>query len=164
MVSEPKAEKERGYSCYDSMSTGELEQLLRLDFQASEAGGSELDAVLYISSLLAGRNEPAAEDAAWEQFRTKYLPYADGRSLYDFGGGDPGARLRRARIRGLRRAVVLAALLSVCLFGGMAVARAAGVDVFGAVARWTDEIFRFVPASDTSYGGPLPMEDAGIWN
>ena len=163
-MSEPK-KKRNDYSCYDSMSTAELEQLLRLDFQASEDGESDLDAILYLSDLLAKRAEPAAVDAAWEQFQTKYLPYADGRSLYDFGEEDdiafngepsqvqdlsrPPLSPHQPRVPGLKRAALLAALLTACLFGGMVAVQAAGLDVFGAVARWTDETFHFASISSS---------------
>lgn len=40
---------------------------------------------------------------------------------------------------------LIAALTVICLMGGMVVAQAAGVDVFGAIARWTDEVFSFAP-------------------
>ena len=36
---------------------------------------------------------------------------------------------------------LIAALTVICLMGGMVVAQAAGVDVFGAMARWTDNVF-----------------------
>lgn len=36
---------------------------------------------------------------------------------------------------------LIAALTVICLMGGMVVAQAAGVDVFGAMARWTDDVF-----------------------
>ena len=52
-MSTPEPNKKRDYSRYDQMSTSELEQLLRLDFQAAEGGDSDLDAILYISDLLA---------------------------------------------------------------------------------------------------------------
>lgn len=146
-MSAPEEKKARDYSRYDQMSTAELEQILRLDFQASEEDDSDLDAILYLSDLLAKRNGPSEADAAWEQFGKKYRLCADGSSLYDLGDEDdapavpPPARSRRAF--GPRRLAVLAAALVVCLLGGMA-AQAAGVNVLGAIGRWTDEAFHFV--------------------
>ena len=84
-MSTPEGTKKRDYSRYDQMSTAELEQLLRLDFQASENGDSDLDAILYLSDLLARRNGPSDPDAAWAQFQTKYRPYADGRPCMILG-------------------------------------------------------------------------------
>ena len=34
------------------------------------------------------------------------------------------------------------------VFGGMVAAQAAGIDVFGTIGRWTDEVFHFVPSAD----------------
>lgn len=161
----PEWNKKQDYSRYDQMSTAELEQLLRLDFQASEDGEDDLDAILYISDLLAKRNGLFYSDTAWKQFQTQYRPYADGRSLYDFEGEEvssvrPAVRPRSAGP--LRRLAILVAALIACLLGGMVVAQAAGVDVFGAIARWTDETFRFVSAgSDDTIGSGTDQGDIG---
>ena len=80
-MSASEENQKRDYFRYDQMSTAELEQLLRLDFQASEDGDSDLNAILYISNLLAERNGLSDPDTAWEQFQTQYRPYADGLSL-----------------------------------------------------------------------------------
>lgn len=177
MVPAPEGKQKRDYSRYDQMSTAELEQLLRLDFQASESEDSDLDAILYISDLLAKRNGPFDSDAAWEQFQTKYRPYTDGRSLYDLENAEDPSPLkaeqalspaRPRRARRLRRLAVLAAALIACLLGGMVMAQAAGVDVWGAIAQWTDETFHFVStgSGDTSgsNGNQSGQEDAGPYH
>ena len=55
---------------------------------------------------------------------------------------------RTVRLRSMLRVGLVAALLTACLFGAMVAAQAVGVDVFGAVARWTEEVFSFgnIPA------------------
>lgn len=165
MVDTPEWNKKQDYSRYDQMSTAELEQLLRLDFQASEDGEDDLDAILYISDLLAKRNGSFDSDTAWKQFQTQYRPYADGRSLYDFEGEEVSSVCPAVRPRSagpLRRLAVLVAALIACLLGGMVAAQAAGVDVFGAIARWTDETFRFVSAgSDDTIGSGTDQGDIG---
>lgn len=156
-MSESKGDKKQGFSRYDQLSTTELEALLRLDFQSSEDGGSDLDAILYLSDLLAKRKGPCDADAAWQQFQTQYRPHADGRSLYDFVDEEApspsetkqpssissGAGSRSARR--LRRLALLSAVLAALLLGGI-VAQAAGLNIFGAIVQWTDETFRFVSA------------------
>ena len=57
-MSVPEQNKKRDYSHYDRMSTAELEQILRLDFQTSDGQASDPDAILYIAGLLAKRNGP----------------------------------------------------------------------------------------------------------
>lgn len=160
-MSIPEGNKKPGYSRYDQMSTAELEQLLRLDFQVSEDGDSDLDAILYISDLLAKRHGLSDSDAAWEQFQAKYRPYANGHSLYDFGDREAALEqappappvARNQSVRRLRRLAILAAALIACLLGGIVAAQAAGVDVFGAIAQWTDETFRFISAGSDGTGG-----------
>ena len=55
---------------------------------------------------------------------------------------------RAVRLRSILRVSLAAALLTACLFGAMVAAQAAGIDVFGAVARWTEDVFSFgnIPA------------------
>ena len=178
-MSESRGNKKQDLSRYDRMSTAELEQLLHLNFQASEDGVSDLDAILYISDLLSERNGPCDSDAAWQQFQTQYRPYADGRSLYDFADEEASSPLETKRpsyapsgagnrsSRRLRRLAVLAAVLAALLLGGM-VAQAAGLDVFGTIARWTDETFRFMSAGSNntsgSNGSQPGQEDTGPYH
>ena len=89
-MSDLKKKNRVDYSKYDEMGTEALEEILRLDFQMSEEAESDIDAILYISEVIARREKnPPDVGAAWEQFNTKYRPYVtDGRSLYDFGDED----------------------------------------------------------------------------
>lgn len=171
MVPTPEGNKNQDYSRYDQMSTAELEQLLRLDFQASTDGDDDLNAILYISDLLAKRNGPFDLDAAWEQFQARYRPYADGRSLYDLECKEETlspdekqspavlSAVRPRHVKRLRRLSILVAVLGACLLGGI-VAQAAGMDILGAIARWTDETFVFVSIKpSTLSGSSLEGED-----
>lgn len=47
------------------------------------------------------------------------------------------------RLRHLLRVGFAAALITACLLGGIVAAQAAGVDVFGTIARWTEHEFSF---------------------
>ena len=49
--------------------------------------------------------------------------------------------------------VLVAAVLVACLFSGMVVAQASGLDVFGAIARWTADAFSFGDASTLATSG-----------
>lgn len=70
----------------------------------------------------------------------------------------------RPRARRILRSGLIAAVIAVSLFLGMIAAQAAGVDVFGAIARWTDSVFSFgeiepehsVSATAASTGDQLP--------
>ena len=65
--------------------------------------------------------------------------------------GGRASRRSMVRLRTLLRVAAAAALLTTFLFSSMVAAQASGVDVFGAIARWTDSVFSF---------GALPEEDA----
>ena len=159
-VSEQNQPKKQDYSCYDKMSTEELEEILHLDFLASEDGESDLDAILYISDLLAQRTQLSNTEAAWEQFQTEYRPYADGQSLYEFdcdretSEKEPISTVptpcRRRRVVYLRRVGVLVAALIACMLGGVVMAQAMGLNLFHVLAQWTDETFQFVNAASTA--------------
>ena len=74
-------------------------------------------------------------DEAWAEFQKKF----EGASLAVSAHSPKGP----ARFRRWLRTGLVAAVAVVCLFGAMIVAQAAGIDVFGAVARWTEETFHF---------------------
>lgn len=69
-----------------------------------------------------------------------------------------------ASLHGPRRKVVrfrmafVAVLAVAALLGGMVLAQAAGMDLFGAIARWTDETFHFESAQE---GGDRDSSDLG---
>lgn len=158
-MSELNNQNRHDYSKYDEMSTEALEQILRLDFGSLDETESDIDAILYISEVIEKRKRQSNEidvDTAWEKFKTKYHPYTDGRSLYDFGDEDSNQTSgkgiskislhNRKNLLRFRRLMIVAALLVACLFGGIMVAQASGIDVLGVVGRWTDETFHFITA------------------
>ena len=78
-----------------------------------------------------------------------------------------------ARRRGLLRIGLVAAITTACLFGGMVAAQAAGIDVFGTLARWTQSAFSFGdiqsgdPAQQANISGmpaDLPAEYQELWS
>lgn len=59
------------------------------------------------------------------------------------------ASLHRPRRKVVRFRMAFVAVLAVAaLLGGMVLAQAAGLDVFGALARWTDDTFHFAPVNE----------------
>lgn len=86
---------------------------------------------------------------------------------------------KHVRLHRILRVGLVAALTVACLFGSMVAAQAAGVDVFGALARWTEGAFSFGPiqsertveASSTpgelvsisEYPSELPAEYQELW-
>lgn len=72
-----------------------------------------------------------------------------GRSVNRVSAGSE--RRRTNRLSRAAVAILAAAMAIVFVFGGLITAQAAGADVFGAMARWTEKIFR---------PGDLPFIDA----
>lgn len=95
----------------------------------------------YLDALDAKAPMPEAPDVeeSYQQFQemlTQALPSEE----------SPRPR-RRGRVLRMTLRVTLAAVF---LFGCLVAAQASGVDVFGAVARWTDETFHFEMQEDQS--------------
>lgn len=70
------------------------------------------------------------------------------------------ARRGPVRLRRLARAGLAAAIAAVCLLGSIVAVQAAGVDVLGAMARWSDGVFAFGTLR-TSGAVDEPAADAG---
>lgn len=57
----------------------------------------------------------------------------------------PEKQGRNTKGRRLKRNILVAAALIACFLGTLAVAQAAGIDVIGAIARWSEEVFSLGP-------------------
>lgn len=174
-MSDAALDRRHEFGAFDSMSTEELEAILRMDSYGGENGKYDTDAILYILEVIDKRQNESAEEKkerterALEEFKTWYLPSAqEGSFLYYTEEKEPDRAERPAR-RLLRRAALIAAVLA-GIFALMLTAQAAGLDIFGAIARWSDETFSFA-VSNASYkgngGGWLAacrqeLEDAGL--
>jgi len=112
-------------------------------------------------------------DQQWEQFVTQYLPeieetalepermeHADLAQTKQHPLEVPPKRV--IPLRRVWRTALVAAAAIVCMFAVMVTAQAAGVDVFGAMARWTEDIFSFgqIP-SDSQVSDNLDGEADG---
>ena len=93
-------------------------------------------------------------DQQWEQFVTQYLPDAEEAALeperteHAVSAQTNQQSLivppkRVIRFKRVWRTTLVAAIAIACMFAIMVTAQAAGVDVFGAMARWTEDIFSF---------------------
>lgn len=124
----------------NAMSPSELEQSMEQALLFMTDGVYDpavLDA--YLNALDQKAPMPAGPDA-----KTSYDTFSRRvRALPNEISADSALKRRRVRLRSAMRVAVAAALLVGCLFGSAVVAQAAGVDVFGAVARWTEDVFSF---------------------
>ena len=168
--------KNQKYAYLNQLSTEKLEELLKMDrlSECDEATSEYFDAIEEVI-LRREEQEPSGRlsnvSDSWEEFQKQYAA-PEGRNLRLFpeddsckdNSEDLGAPsdkrpvVSRRRYRPLRK-VALVAAIAATLLAGMVVAQAAGLDVFGRLARWTDEIFQFAPyntgtvATDQSSSG-----------
>lgn len=146
------------YHCFDTMTTAQLEELLRADLDCPQEDALDPETILYILDVLENRkgDDPQGEETAREklaQCRALYLPCDDPASLYAWEESEavPPAEAprRRPRLRVMRRLGLVAAVISI-LFATLLAAQAAGLDLWGVIVRWSDETFHF------SYQGDGP--------
>ena len=160
--------RDGSYAYLDQLSTEQLMELLRADYESKENGCD--DVVFHILEVMEEREKQASssqlpdQEEAWDEFQQYYnIPEGDGMSLYpsqteckeqaaspETPAHEPGKAKVHTR-RWLKPVLAVAAVVAV-LFTGMVAAQAAGFDVFGAIARWTNETFRFVMTSEENSG------------
>lgn len=133
----------------DAMTTAELtEGLEALCETMSEENYNGVLVGAYLDAL--DQKAPVPDAPSAEESHAAFLRRIGGLS----GEGGVRGRSRRASRRLLRGGLV-AAVLVVCLFSGMVAAQAAGVDVFGSIARWTGSLFSF-GGPQAGYATPAP--------
>lgn len=135
----------------EQLSTEQLEDILRADLASEDQENDE--AVFHILEVLEKREKenPTGRlpdtDQAWKEFQQYYnIPEGEGESLYPIRNNQEkrsaSVPTKTRRVFRSRKILVVAAVL-ILMFGGMLTAQAAGVDVFGAIGRWTEEKFHF---------------------
>lgn len=153
-------------ACLDQLSTDQLLDLLRAEPEAPEGGDDGL--TMRILEVIEARERVRPTgllpdpDRAWADFQTYFnTPDGEGRPLYPVKDPEekPGRPPVRMGTRLFRRLLPLAAVVAVSL-SGMIAAQAMGVDVFGALARWTDETFRFAGEAGTARDASSPENEA----
>ena len=155
------AKNNEKYAYLNRLSTEQLEELLRMDMEESKPGNE--DVVFHILEVIEQReNEhPTGRipdvDKAWAEFQEYYnVPEGADASLYPCetepdGSSENPAELsprRRPRLRRWLKQGLVAVIAVAAVFGGMVAAQASGIDVFGTIGRWTDDVFHFVPSAD----------------
>lgn len=149
------------FSWLGEFNTEELSAMLKADSELPNTEESDINTILGIAKEVAEREKqerpdviPNVEDA-WNSFKDNYMPYASGASIYDDSDFAEPIRKRPLRRRRLLRTALMVAATVVFLFACSLAAYALGYDVFGAMAKWTRETFRFenVSTAETENGG-----------
>ena len=145
------ADSSRRYSYLEHLSVDRLEELLDLAVNTDEEEKTEyVDAILEVI-VRKEKESPTGRltdvDKAWADFQT-YYNTEDGRGQTLHFTEEPKdfAETKPAKNRTLRKVwktVLLVATIAICLLFSMVAAQAAGFDILGALARWTDDVFTF---------------------
>ena len=140
------------FSKYDSMSIGELEEILRADAQGPERDDSDVDEILYVMEVFAKKrrqNGIAGKTAleAYQEFQQHYHPMVEEQSMPK----------HNSNIIPFRRIAAIAACL-VLVFSFATSANAFSFrDVWNAVVTWAQETFSFSMGVEVSE--PLPYDN-----
>lgn len=172
MAEQNKSEK---YAYLDQLSTERLEELIRADIESPDNTNDKV--IFHILEVMEKRERehPTSRlidvDEAWAEFQQHYnTPEGEGLSLYPTGDEDTeeseshatapiiSISITRPR-RWLKNALIAAAAITV-LMVGMVGAQAAGIDVFGAIGRWTEETFHFVTSASGAAKNDAPQSTA----
>lgn len=153
-MSEKQARQVRDLTRFDSMSTEELQEILRLDAQKPVGEESDTDEIFEIMEVFARRhkNENSGNlktiEQAYESFKQNYMPIDN---LQDTPKEEQKKTIRfyTHMPRWLRSVAVLVLVIGV--FGVVAISAKASVfNLFGMMATWTKDIFHFSGSTDTS--------------
>ena len=149
------------YAFLNRFSTDQLKELLRAD--AESLTNNNVDLILHILEVIEQREKGnAAENIpevaeAWAEFQEYYnISEGEGQTLYPCELGDEKAPRDESQIyaKGFSNAKAIrshrvvryghvAVIAVAILLGGMVSVQAAGIDVFGALGRWTADTFHF---------------------
>lgn len=141
------------------LNTEELEELLRLDFDAPENNALSTDDILHILDIIEKREcsdqaeSAAGVERAWESFQKNYMPAGDdGNSLHEEEmAGEipredcPAAPHCSPRHRIFRTSLIAAIIVLLSL---MLAAQAAGINLFKLFGTWTEETFHLTNSTE----------------
>lgn len=141
------SDRRKRSDCFDlsperlnSMSPSELEQAM--EEALSKMSDDDYDPAVvdaYLNAL--DRKSPIPEfpnaKSSYESFQKKL------QNMHTDGMEQSQPKHRYTKPSRALRGSLVAVITAACLLGGMVAAQAVGVDVFGAIARWTDSVFTF---------------------
>lgn len=145
--------KERDFSRYDALSTEELSEILRLDSEAPEGNGLDIDTLLYITGVLAERKKPTntgkTVQEAWNSFQQNYLDSED--ECPAVTKETKPIKTNKPWIRRMIAAILVVVLL-VCV--PLSVKALDWEDICNTVVQWAKETFSFIRGDQRNADGP----------
>ena len=153
---------DRRFANLNRLSTEQLEELLRTapllpDSQETSDYYDALEEVILQRETEHPTGRIQDVDSAWAEFQEQYLSSTgESARLYPEERSEMSAlsvKTNKSHAKNIFRKVVPIAATIAVVFMSMIAAQAAGVDIFGSLARWTEETFHFnggdsTPAAD----------------
>lgn len=141
-------------SLYRKMSDDELQNTLRCEMFSEGALDNKQFEMILAEMERRRINEPTrSPEDAWAEFESDYSGRESSYSDFAAASVPPEKALHADKQRrkrcSKRKAILLAAVICVLLTSLMTV-QAAGIDVLGAIARWTTELFSFGKTEERS--------------
>lgn len=141
------------FSKYDAMTSEELAQLLRLDSEAPEGNGLDIDTLLYITGVLAERekinnNTGKTVQEAWISFQQHYMPSEE--ECLETEEAKPV----KSRNPWVRRAIAAAAAVVLIVAVPLTAKALNWEEIWTAVATWAKETFSFVKEDQPEVDDP----------
>lgn len=138
-MSENQSRNPRDLSRYDAMTTQQLQELLRLDSESPNNGGTDTEELLQIMEVLADRNKDSfcekAALEAWEAFQQDYL---NGETEEPDAVPAP-----QKKSTGFRRWLAAAAVIALLIGIPITVSALNREGVWNAIVIWAGETFSF---------------------
>ena len=147
------------YSQYDSMTTEELEEILRLDAEAPQGQAADGELIFYVMEVLARRKQNSSNPGktaqqAWESFQKNYLPTEE----ETITPVTQTVQSAKVSCHWLRRIVAAAAVLVILVGVPLTVSAFSWTELWDAVAKWAKETFSFVSSEDVQLTEPAPSD------
>ena len=171
-MAHPTEYEKHDFSKYDNMTTEELEEILRAQFFLADENNDD-QLIEHILEVLTERDEDKINtglqgpEPSWEKFLQNHPDIQVETSSIDCEKGNvellPTERPAK-KMRFLRRVGCIAAIFACILFAGTITAYAMGIDVPGAIAEWTSEVFGFIyTPSDEQSDRVVPSQLEGLY-
>ena len=136
--------RDSSFAKYDTMSTAELQMILRDDASNTDGQGLDMDELFYVMDVLANRrkahNKGKTPEEALESFKRNYHP-----DIYNNSSPASATTFAYKPIRRgyWKRGLIAVAAMIAIVISCTITADAWGFDLWDTVAKWTQETFHF---------------------
>ncbi len=137
-------------SFLSTLSTQQLRQILLAEVESDE---TNVELIRNITAVLEDRDYSGTDIDVEASYKDFLSDHAMDKPLYDIdmvGEEEPTPSPKRKPVRTTRlaRLTLVAAIIMALLLGTTVIASAAGYDLWGAITRWTSEVFGFATGKE----------------